>query len=288
MGGPTLSLVVSTLGRSVELITLFQSLERQDAKSFEVIVVDQNDDDRIVPIVDMFSKTLTIRHLRKDGLLGLNRGRNQGWKAALGRYVLFPDDDCWYPPTFLSHGMALAEKSDADFVTGRAADAGGRDVNGRYASAAHDITRQNAWVSGIEWVLFVRRACITQLGGFDENIGAGAASPWQAGDLQELLLRGLKCGLRGVYDPTLIGHHAELDIITPDDKMIVKGRGYARGMGYVLRKSGFSVLSAGYWAFRSVANLAIALVRGKPDQARYYLNLAIGRMEGYFMTTIRL
>jgi GT2 family glycosyltransferase len=42
-----ISLVVATLGRTVQLDRLFESLARQDFTDFEVIVVDQNPDDRL-------------------------------------------------------------------------------------------------------------------------------------------------------------------------------------------------------------------------------------------------
>ena len=283
-----LSLVVSTLGRSNELRVLLNSLERQELKAFELIIVDQNDDERLAPVLQSFDWSFPITHLRRPDTRGVNRGRNEGWRRARGAYVLFPDDDCWYPPWLLSRGLAFTEQSGADFVTGRAADESGRNINGRFGASAHRITRKNAWVSAIEWMMFFRRDSLERLGGFDETIGPGSGSLWQANEGHELIFRALRLGMLGFYDPGLFAHHAELNIYTPDEAMIRKGRAYARGMGFVLRTSGYGPQWAAYWIMRASVNSGLALLRGNAPQFRYYSNLVIGRLEGYLKHTLPL
>ena len=55
------SLIVATLNRTDELGTLLESLNRQDHRDFEVIVIDQNADQRLVPLLRPFEKRLEIR-----------------------------------------------------------------------------------------------------------------------------------------------------------------------------------------------------------------------------------
>src|SRR5271166_2242893 len=94
-----LSLIIATLGRVTELDRLLASLDRQTYKDFEVIVVDQNLDDRLLPLLREH-KRLSIHRLRSSA--GLSRARNAGMRAAKGDIFCFPDDDCWYPDQLLA------------------------------------------------------------------------------------------------------------------------------------------------------------------------------------------
>lgn len=97
---PEFSLIVTTKDRTRELADLLQSLDRQRFRSFELIVSDQNADDRLLPVLAPFRQQFPLRHIRSAG--GASRGRNAGLPLATGRYVGFPDDDCWYPPDLLA------------------------------------------------------------------------------------------------------------------------------------------------------------------------------------------
>ena len=75
---PDFDLVVATVDRVAELEQLLQSLERQSHQGFRVLVVDQNDDDRLGPLVER-PWTYEVTRLR-SAERGLSRARN----AALG------------------------------------------------------------------------------------------------------------------------------------------------------------------------------------------------------------
>ena len=49
---PRLSLIVATLGREAELSRCLGSLAAQTSRDFEVVVVDQNADDRLAALLD--------------------------------------------------------------------------------------------------------------------------------------------------------------------------------------------------------------------------------------------
>lgn len=161
-----ISLVVATLGRTVELEKLFRSLSAQDRLDFEVILVDQNPDKRLQDLTEN-GWPFEVNWIRKPDIRGLSRARNIGWRVARGELIIFPDDDCWYPPWLLSRGVDLVSAKQADILTGRASDEQGRDINGRYAQAAHRINRSNVWISGIEWVMFFSKASLIAVDGFD-------------------------------------------------------------------------------------------------------------------------
>src|SRR5271170_6306948 len=124
------SLILSTLGRSREIDVFLESLAIQEFKNFEVIVIDQNTDDRLVPVVDPARWPYPIKRIHTPDQRGVSRGRNAGLKHAKGDIILFPDDDCWYPPWFLSKAVELLERYSCACLSGRAADEAGRSING--------------------------------------------------------------------------------------------------------------------------------------------------------------
>lgn len=276
---PAFSLVVSTLGRCETILALLASLQAQSFQDFEVIIIDQNDDDRLEAALADSRSSLNLRHIRTPGERGLSRGRNRGWRAATGDLVLFPDDDCWYPADFLSRIAASMASPDIDVLAGRAADEDGRSINGRYATTRQEITRANIWTTQIEWVVTFRRAVLEQVGGYDEDIGVGASSAWQSGEGQDIMLRVLAAGFRCVFDPSIVGHHAELNVTEPDRAMCDKGRQYGRGMGHVLRKHRFGLLSKMNWLMRPLAGAILYLPRNA-RRSHYYASVCIGRVEG--------
>src|SRR5882757_1707611 len=85
---PRFSLIVPTLGRTKEVDELFASL------------VDQNEDERIVPLVEALPAGISVRHLRLREK-NPSAARNAGLAVSSGAIVAFPDDDCWYPPHLL-------------------------------------------------------------------------------------------------------------------------------------------------------------------------------------------
>jgi hypothetical protein len=195
--------------------------------------------------------------------------------------LMFPDDDCWYPPDLIARGLRAMEELGADLLCGRVADQYGRSINGRFADHSAGICRKNVWVCQCEGVTFVKRDLLVSLGGFDETVGIGALSPWQAAEGPDLILRAIERQAKCRYDPALYGYHDELDISLPDERTIHKVRGYARGMGYVLRRHGYGLASVLYWVSRSLANALWNLARRRFRRARFYFSVALGRFEGW-------
>lgn len=276
----TLSMVVATLGRTGELDRLFRSLEAQTAQGFEVLVIDQNDDDRLVGLIAEWSGRLPLRHLRTPGERGLSRARNRGWPEARGAVLLFPDDDCWYPDTFVADALALMATHGSDVLAGRAAKPTGESINGRYEAAACRSTRRNVWTTGIEWVMLFRREVLEAVGGYSEDVGVGAATPWQASEGIDIVLRADATGFRCWFDPALAGHHEEVVPAAPDAHARRKARAYGRGMGHVLRKFGYGPATKLNWVARPSVGAALSLLSGRSAKAAYRIQVAIGRLEG--------
>ncbi len=273
------SVVVSTLGRTDELVRLLDSLDAQSLRAFEVIIVDQNTDERLSPIISR-PRTFPLHRLRMPEGRGVSRGRNLGWRVAQAGTVIFPDDDCWYPEDYLESGIRLLDRTGAHLVSGRCSNLDGRSINARLAGRAGPITRNNVWISQMEGMTFVRRTLLETLDGYDETLGIGADTPWQAAEGPDFILRALAQGHACHFDPALYGYHAEIDTVAPDASMMTKIRSYARGMGYVLGRHGYGRTAIAYWAGRSITNAA-RFALSNPRRARLAWTVAMGRLEGY-------
>ena len=274
------SLVVATLGRTQELVRLFESLSHQTRRDFEVIVVDQNTDERLAPVVARFAATLDIRHLRTDRR-GVCRARNLGADAARAPWLVFPDDDCWYPADFLERMAGLIAASGADFCCGRPTDAAGRTIMGTFETEAMPIARGTIWTTLIEWMLAVRRTPFLAAHGFDERIGPGSGTPWGAYEVQDLVLTLLASGAKGYYDPALTGHHPEDASDQTTAANVAKMRTDSAGLGYVMQKHGYGFRDFLPRLLRPIAGMGVYALTGRPGMARRSREILLGRWQGW-------
>lgn len=227
------SLIVATLGRTAELGTLLESLDRQSHRDFEVIVVDQNADDRLVPILNPFENRLKM--LRLVSAPGLSRARNIGLQAITGDVVCFPDDDCWYPDDLLMClDRLLRDHPSWQGLIGDSVDESGRPTL-PWRDHEGKLTAPMSWRRAISYAIFVRSSVIREIGGFDENLGLGAGTPWGSGEDNDLILRTLKAGCQVQYDPNIRVHHPRLFPVFNKSGWS-KRYSYALGDGKLLQK----------------------------------------------------
>ena len=113
-----ISLILATKDRVKEIERFMQSLTHQGNGGLELIVVDQNADDRLESILENSKLSFPIIHLRSE--VGLSRARNVGMAFATGDTIAFPDDDCWYPAGLLARVVSeLQSQLSVDGLTGR-------------------------------------------------------------------------------------------------------------------------------------------------------------------------
>ena len=216
------SLIVATLNRVAEVDRLLTSLDGQIYKQFEVIVVDQNPDERLVPLFEKHPE-LVIKHLRSQP--GISRARNAGLCAADGDIIAIPDDDCWYPKQLLGQ-VAVWFRSHPEFgilnVVKRSAE--NELVGPNWPAAALNCTRADVWRCAISSALFMRRSVCEAVGDFNEALGVGAASRYQSGEETDYVLRALEQGFQMWYEPSLTVHHPPLHSIdrAPENVLSVR------------------------------------------------------------------
>lgn len=275
------SLVVATINRTNELGRLLRSLVEQHWRMLDVIVVDQNPDDRLVPLLEEFSGTLNINHLR-DSRRGLSRARNTGLLYARRDIVAFPDDDCWYPANLLRSTARIFEQhSNIDGLTGISRDESGKPSAARWGLSAGPIRRNNVWERAVSVSVFLRRHVVEEVGGFDETLGVGADTLWGSGEETDLLLRALEAGFRLYYDPEIIVHHPSsprtYDVVSRS-----RAYQYGMGMGRVLRKHGYSTWFVFYMCLRQLGATVLSLLAWKTGKPLYHWALFRGRFRGWF------
>lgn len=198
-----ISLILATVGRAAELNRLFDSLAAQTFHEFEIIVVDQNADERLAAVLQRARCLgLLIRHLRHRPP-NLALARNAGIAIASGRWLGFPDDDCWYEPHLLSHIMLRSRRADhpqgviCQWVEQNAPQTPGL-LSWERSSRFRDFP-----VSSI--TLFFERRLIEHVGGFDGRLGVGQ---WfGAGEETDIVLRALRSGAKLAHEPKALVHH---------------------------------------------------------------------------------
>lgn len=274
------SLVLATINRTEELIRFLRSLIAQSYQKFEVIVIDQNPDNRLITVLEPFTNQIILKHIRSEK--GLSRARNVGLKHISGDVVAFPDDDCWYPPTLLTTIFQYFNKyPEISGFTGRSANENGVTSAGRWAKKAGLITKTDVWIKGISFTIFLNKSVIEKVGNFDESLGVGSGTPWGSGEETDYLIRTLKSGFKLYYDPDIIVHHPE-PIIIYDKKTIERVRNYGGGMGRVLRKQKSPLWHSFYLiVVRPMGGILKSLLSLNFLQTKYYLTILSGRIKGW-------
>jgi GT2 family glycosyltransferase len=272
---PSFDLVVATVGRVAELGRLLDSLERQTHRGFRVVVVDQNEDDRVSGV--LADRDLDVLRLASDR--GLSRARN----AALGRLaadlVAFPDDDCAYPPGLLEAVARRFVATEAlDGLSVRVADGDGASDAG-WGRDAVRLTRGNVWNLVASAGVFLRREVVERVGRFDERIGIGSSEPWASGEETDFVIRALGLGARVEYDPTIVVEHE----LRSRDAATLPAQGLREGasVGYLLRKHSYPPRTLARMAVRPVGGVALSLARLDTRAARFHAATLRGRLRGY-------
>lgn len=273
---PLFSLILGTYGSGAYVERFLESLRDQGDVSFELIVVDQNPDDRLCALLDHYQALFDIRHIRARP--GLSGARNAGIQAARGEIFAFPDDDCWYPSGHLTLVRYLLHGDGSDGLTCRCTDEQGNLAAGGEDRRPGSLTKWNVWNRGVSATLFLKRRVIAQVGLFDEDLGLGARSSFQSGEETDYLLRSIEGGMNLRYEPSLSVYHP----LPPPSRQagaVRKAWQYGLGMGRVLAKHQYSRIQVGWFlaipflgAVRALCggDIALARVRATRVLARYH------------------
>jgi glycosyltransferase involved in cell wall biosynthesis len=270
---PRFSLVIPTLGRTTEVAEVFASIVAQNRTDIEIIVVDQNDDDRLVAMVEDLARNLPVMHVRLKEK-SLSMARNAGLDHATGQIIAFPDDDCWYPSNLLDKVDGWFKKNARyEVLAVGALDAEGLSSGNRWLQNSCDISPLNAMRTTFASSLFICTARINPNLRFDPRLPAGEET--------DFVLRLLATGPRGRFDRNLHIHHPRRDMLSGTVSR-ERARKYGMGMGIVVRRHSLILVWCGLIMY-DLARTVLVSARGQFENARFCLAHTSGLFRGFVL-----
>lgn len=270
---PRFSLVIPTLGRTTEVTEVLASIVDQNRRDIEIIVVDQNDDDRLAPLMEALPHDTAVVRIRLKEK-SLSMARNAGLEAASGEIIAFPDDDCWYPPNLLNRvdSWFKANSQYAVLAVG-ALDKEGLSSGNRWLQDACDISPLNAMRTTFASSLFISTGQATRALRFDPKLPAGEET--------DFILRLLATGLRGRFDRSLHIHHPRRDMLSGTVSR-ERARKYGMGMGIVVRRHSLILVWCGLLMY-DLARTLLVSAQGQFVNARFCLAHTSGLFRGFVL-----
>jgi glycosyltransferase involved in cell wall biosynthesis len=276
---PKFSLITATKGRTAEFARLISSLDEQAVSDYELIVVDQNEDDRLGPILASSRRKDKIRRVRLSGP-GVSNGRNEGLNLATGEIVAFPDDDCWYPVETLKN---VSDWFDAnpnyDILSIASLDDNGEQSGNRWHNRSCDLSALNIFRTTVCYCFFVRRVEKMHEIRFDREIGPGARSPYGASEDTDYVLMAMAKGLRGRFEGKWHIGHPRKDVrnasVTAD-----RTYHYGQGMGLVQKKHGMMTLWCSFVLY-DMLRAGLMTVVGRKQTASLWYAHGRGLFQGF-------
>jgi glycosyltransferase involved in cell wall biosynthesis len=265
---PRFSLIVATFNRTDELSVLLDSLASQQMRDFELIVVDQNPDDRLSSLLTEWALkmveqdsgsdcSIQVKHLRCPP--GVSRARNLGLSHSAGDILAFPDDDCWYHPDTLQNvNLWFQQHEDYGILSLGCRDEKGRASGNHWWQSECDLKWINIFRTSGTCCFFVQRPLPSIPLAFDESLGPGAGTGFGCGEDTDFLLTLMSFGIRGRFYSLLhVGHPCKDGFVN-----VKRAESYGGGFGRVLAKHSNPYLFIALVAFDfSRASLHLLLFR---------------------------
>ncbi|MDR2820444.1 MAG: glycosyltransferase family 2 protein [Desulfovibrio sp.] len=271
------SLIVVTTDRLNLVQRLFTNLCAQTHKDFEILFVHgpKVAEAALKTLLEPFAGLDLKILVSQDHCL--SRSRNLALPQVTGDIIAFPDDDCVYEPDTLARcAEAFARSPQPDVILGRTADLDAdiaatgfalKPCSSRYALFRHSVS----------YVQFHKKNVVQVVGGFDENLGVGCATPYQSGEDTDYVLRAFEQHFAIAHTPAVVVRHPVVDLRDPS--LQVKVKNYAAGRMYLLRKYGlplwFRLANVAY----PLARLPVECLRACLPVARYRWGMFRMRLE---------
>jgi GT2 family glycosyltransferase len=206
----SVSVVICSRGRPGLLLDAVRSVLSMDRLPDELIVVDQSDERHPDLAAVTPDAPVDVRYLWAPDR-GLSRARNVGVDAARGDIVAFLDDDMLVDAAWLGRLLdRLTERGEKCVLSGRVTP-GAPEVPGAWAPSTIVDDHARSYAGRLdEDVLYagnmaLYRSAFTEVGRFDERLGAGTALP--SAEDNDLCYRLLQAGFVIEYRPEMVAVH---------------------------------------------------------------------------------
>ncbi|GGG18937.1 glycosyltransferase [Paenibacillus aceti] len=112
-----ISVIIPTYNKSMYLDLTLSSFINQNFNEYELIIIDDGSTDNTKDIVSSYESKLNIKYIYQQNK-GRSAARNSGLREAVGKYVVFNDDDRIVHPSFLSEHLKEHMTGDNKIVIG--------------------------------------------------------------------------------------------------------------------------------------------------------------------------
>ena len=186
------SLIIGTLNRSDCIKYCLESLRAQTYKDFEIIIIDQSEDDLTEKVLEDF-RDLTIVYKRVK-FKGLSKARNEAIRYAKGDYFCLIDDDAYYFENYLYNIREHMKANNKTIVTGHLWNTTTKNdfVNYKMLTDGKKLSYRQVIRYCPSPAISFPKEIISDLGEFDEEFGVGAK--YGAGEETDLIMRAMHRG----------------------------------------------------------------------------------------------
>jgi glycosyltransferase involved in cell wall biosynthesis len=208
----SVSVVIPTRGRPDLIGRSVRAVLANDHTDFDVVVIDQSDDDRtgeIVRAIAAGDARLRYVHTLPPGL---SRAYNVGARLTRAPILAYTDDDCVASATWISSvARAFASEPDAEMLYGTVAlpselrGSAGQVPILPIAQAERLDERNGLLIYGMGANFALRRTLLDRIGGFDEMLGGGG--PLRSSQDFDLQFRAYRAGATVLLRPEVSVDH---------------------------------------------------------------------------------
>lgn len=230
-----LSIIIPTIGRIEELISLLESIYSCDTdhSQIEIIVIDQNN---ISFLKEVRLKFESVRFENVD-FKGLSKAKNYGAALANGKWLCFPDDDCEFFYDTIKLALHFLNESKADIIFGKCIDRNANDSVMNFKNQDFTLTVETMSGGFVEATGFVKKEVFSQYK-FDESMGAGCFHGAEEG--YDWLFRILKNSkYKVIFNPLILFYHPQIISVKGDQASIKRVFTYRCGFAKLCFKHEF-------------------------------------------------